>query len=197
MESAAVPWSHANVIERQPTTTVINTYFHYSAQLRIFHRSCSARTCVSTVTTTWDISQGFRMNVWGRRLAQLVERVSHVHRLCPRCSGPESRPGALYCVSLPLSLILFPVMASAILSKMCDLWLNISPSCTSWALSLEQTLWESQKLLFIFAFQALSQCRSLAHLNAVTFSVREEAKGHDGSARAARSNSCALGEGIR
>ena len=41
----------------------------------------------------------------GRRLAQLVERASHVQRLCPRCSGPrfESQPEALCCVSLPPS----------------------------------------------------------------------------------------------
>ena len=47
----------------------------------------------------------------GRRFAQLVEQVSHVQRLCPRCSRPgfDSRPGSLCCVSLPLSLTLFPV----------------------------------------------------------------------------------------
>ena len=44
-------------------------------------------------------------------LAQWVERASHVQRLCPRCSRPEfeSRPGALCCVSLLLSLILSPL----------------------------------------------------------------------------------------
>ena len=47
----------------------------------------------------------------GHCLAQLVEQASHVQRLCPRCSRPEfaSWPEALCCVSLPLSLILFPV----------------------------------------------------------------------------------------
>ena len=47
----------------------------------------------------------------GRRFAQLVEQVSHVQRLCPRCSRPgfDSRPGSLCCVSFPLSLTLFPV----------------------------------------------------------------------------------------
>ena len=41
--------------------------------------------------------------ILGRYLAQLVERVSHVPRLC---SGPgfDSQPGFLCCVSLPLSL---------------------------------------------------------------------------------------------
>ena len=54
----------------------------------------------------------------GRRLGHWVERASHVQRLCPRGSGPgfQSWPGALCCVSLPLSLILFPVMSSAVLS---------------------------------------------------------------------------------
>ena len=39
----------------------------------------------------------------GRCLAQLVERASHVQRLCPCCSSPgfESRPGASCCVSIP------------------------------------------------------------------------------------------------
>lgn len=41
----------------------------------------------------------------GRCLAQLVERVSHVHRLCPRCSGPGFE--SLCRVSLPP--ILFPI----------------------------------------------------------------------------------------
>ena len=47
-----------------------------------------------------------------------VERAPHVQRLCPRCSVPgfDSRPGALCFVSLPLSLIPFPVTAFAILS---------------------------------------------------------------------------------
>ena len=42
----------------------------------------------------------------GRCLAELVERASHVQRLCPRCGSPgfESQPGCtLLCVSPPLS----------------------------------------------------------------------------------------------
>ena len=55
---------------------------------------------------------------WGCCLAQLVERVSSVQRLCPRCSGPgfDSRPEFLCCVSLPLSPTLFPVTSSTVLS---------------------------------------------------------------------------------
>ena len=57
-------------------------------------------------------------HILGRHLAQWVERVSHVQGPCPRCSGPrlESQPGALCCMSLPLSLDLFPVMSSVVLS---------------------------------------------------------------------------------
>lgn len=37
--------------------------------------------------------------------------------LCPHCSGPrcQSRPGALCCVTLPLSVNLFPITSSAAL----------------------------------------------------------------------------------
>ena len=54
----------------------------------------------------------------GRCLAQLEERASHVQRLCPCCSGAgfESRPETPCCVTLPPSLILFPVMFPAVLS---------------------------------------------------------------------------------
>ena len=47
-------------------------------------------------------------------LAHLVEQASHVQRLCPRCGGPgfESRPG---CPWPRVSLILFPVISSAVL----------------------------------------------------------------------------------
>ena len=51
--------------------------------------------------------------------AALFSSVGRAQRLCPRCSGPgfESLPGALCWVSLPLlSLILFPVDSSAVLS---------------------------------------------------------------------------------
>ena len=51
---------------------------------------------------------GLESKLLGRRLAWLVEWASHVLRLC---SGPgfDSRPGSLCCMSLPLSLTLFPV----------------------------------------------------------------------------------------
>ena len=53
----------------------------------------------------------------GRCLAQLVEKVSHIQRLFPRCGpGLEPRPGALCHVLLPLTLILSPVVPSAVLS---------------------------------------------------------------------------------
>ena len=59
-----------------------------------------------------------KMTFTGRHLPHWVEQAAHVQRVCPRCSGPglESRPGALCCVSLLLSLILFPVTSSANLS---------------------------------------------------------------------------------
>ena len=48
------------------------------------------------------------MDKVGRCLAQLVEHVSHVLSLC---GGPrfDFRPGSFCCVSLPLSLSMFPV----------------------------------------------------------------------------------------
>lgn len=54
----------------------------------------------------------------GHHLAQLVQWASHEQRLCPHCSAPmfKSRPGVLCCVSLPRSLILFPVMSQYVLS---------------------------------------------------------------------------------
>ena len=47
---------------------------------------------------------------------------SHVQRLCPRYGGPglKSRPGALRRVSLPLSLILFPVYPSCSIDNKAD-----------------------------------------------------------------------------
>ena len=50
------------------------------------------------------------------RLAQWVERASHIQRLCPRCSGPgfDSRPGSL-CHSPSLSFC-FLSKSSAVLS---------------------------------------------------------------------------------
>ena len=52
-------------------------------------------------------------SIWGRCLAQLVEQVSHVQRLCPRCRCPRFEPQlwTFCCMSLPLSLILFPVIS--------------------------------------------------------------------------------------
>ena len=51
-------------------------------------------------------------------LAQLVERASHVQRLCPRCGGPGVRvlAWAPFATCLSTSLILFPVISSAVLS---------------------------------------------------------------------------------
>ena len=53
--------------------------------------------------------------ITGRHLAQLVAQAFHVLRLCSR-PGFDSWPGSLCCVSLPLSLTLFPVTVSAVLS---------------------------------------------------------------------------------
>ena len=51
----------------------------------------------------------------GCRSAQLVDQVSPVQGLCPRCSGFDSWPGSFCCVSLPPSLC-FLSKSSAVLS---------------------------------------------------------------------------------
>ena len=65
----------------------------------------------------------FPVIIWcyssSKLLAQLVERAPYVQRVCPRCSRPgfDSWPRSLCCLSLPNSLILFPVTSSAELSN--------------------------------------------------------------------------------
>ena len=83
---------------------------HRSHLLDVFIMSSGVDHVVQVDKTKW-----FNMSQIGRRLAQLVERASHVPRLC---NGPrfDSRPGSFCCMSLPLSLPLFPVISSAYLS---------------------------------------------------------------------------------
>ena len=73
----------------------------------------STPTSVDVSTTHTDVV-GVTPTLSGRHLAQLVEHASHV-RLCSK-PGFNSRPGSLCCVSFPLSLSLFPVISSAVLT---------------------------------------------------------------------------------
>ena len=52
-------------------------------------------------------------NIRGRRLAQLVEKVSPVQRLCPRCSCPGSSPGLM-----PFAACHSPSLSSCFLSSL-------------------------------------------------------------------------------
>ena len=85
-----------------------------SIQMKIKKTSKASWFKVRNVCPQLKISE-----ILGHRLAQLVERSSHVQRLCPRCRSLrlESRPGALRCVSLPVSLILFPVLSCFIYKR--------------------------------------------------------------------------------
>lgn len=97
-----------------PQSFITPDKFYWDILCSLSHLHLLFRKKICNAVLLWS----FGNVAQGHHLAQLVQWASHEQRLCPHCSAPmfKSRPGVLCCVSLPRSLILFPVMSQYVLS---------------------------------------------------------------------------------
>ena len=108
-------------------TLIWNIWMSWASKKKIRNMENSSKIIVERKTR----------NIRGRRLAQLVEQVSPVQRLCPRCSCPGSSPGLM-----PFAACNSPSLSSCFLSSLQLNCLQSPPPKKKWTImSISQWIW--------------------------------------------------------